>query len=609
MTQPRQILLIHQRAPGDTVVMTALVRDIAAAYPGKFRIAVQTNAQELWKHNPHIVPAPPKPVGWEHIQLDYGAGITDQKYEPVHFLSYFHRDFERKAKVRVPVGLPYPDLHLGPDEQQPLIQGRYWVLLAGGKRDFTTKIWEAEKFQAVVRDLRLLGLRVVQVGGRHAHHIQPALTDVLDWVGKTSLREMMRIIRHADGVICPITCAMHMAAAFQRPCVTLAGGREAWWWEAYVRQNKGLPHADQLAVPHKYLHTIGLLGCCETHGCWRNKVVKINNDKSLCFQPVYKVRQTVPKCLDLITASHVVEAVMQYYRDGTLPPIDVDPAELVVLPATPRPPGAARELSPGTAASPIPVVLSPPHHITPQRMAEAATRQPSPLDDPLLGGCLTFCVHLRGGPERSDQHHRVLSNLLGTVPAERRELFVGTSGAGGRTLDMLQELQRRGELTRHVALPAQTGSYQVMQALFQLPCATRWVWWFEDDALVRDPEWLKKFGALILQAPVAQFVGLPQTARLPAAIWKLWSQRSWHKHRPARTARGPAAPNGDIAHFPHPSCWAATAAAIRTCCVPDLATGLPAATMAAQLGEQFYQGGCELQAFNRQRELILLPIP
>ena len=39
---PQKLVLIHKRAPGDTLVLTALVRDIALAHPGKFRIDVDT---------------------------------------------------------------------------------------------------------------------------------------------------------------------------------------------------------------------------------------------------------------------------------------------------------------------------------------------------------------------------------------------------------------------------------------------------------------------------------------------------------------------------------------------------------------------------------------
>lgn len=327
---PQKLVLTHHRAPGDIVVMTSLVRDIMLAHPGKFLIDVETSAMDIWKHNPYLTPLRGKrkkqtPADVRYIQMDYGRGIRDQNYEPVHFLAYFHRDFERKFNVKVPLVLPYPDLHLSPAERDvPLIHGRYWVVISGGKSDFTAKVWEAARMQQVCERLGDLGLGAVQVGSNDTGHWHPPMEgdNVVNLTAQTNLRDLIRLIYHSDGVICGITCAMHIAAALHRPCVVLAGGREAWWWEAYVRENKGFGDvADKIKVPHKFLHTIGVLDCCKHHGCWRNKVVSINTDRSLCYHPVMRPNQPVPLCLDMITVDHVMEAVMNYYIDHSLPPI------------------------------------------------------------------------------------------------------------------------------------------------------------------------------------------------------------------------------------------------------------------------------------------------
>lgn len=329
-TKPQKLVLTHNRAPGDVVVLTALVRDVMKAHPGRFQIDVESSAMDIWRHNPNISKLRkkkgPRP-DIKYLQMDYGRGIRDQNYEPVHFMAYFHRDFERKMNVKVPLTEPYPDLYLSKEEKKvPIVNGRYWVVISGGKSDFTAKVWEGARMQQVCDHLGDAGLGVVQVGGNDTGHWHPPMKGdhVVDMVGRTNLRDLMRLIHHSDGVICGVTCAMHMAAGLQRPCVCVAGGREAWWWEAYVRENKGLaPVADRIKVPHKFLHTIGTLDCCKHHGCWKNKVVSINNDKSLCYHPVMQPNQAVPLCLDMITADHVMEAVMEYYEDKTLPPIQV----------------------------------------------------------------------------------------------------------------------------------------------------------------------------------------------------------------------------------------------------------------------------------------------
>lgn len=342
--KPQKLVLTHNRAPGDIVVLTGLIRDVMRAHPGRFQIDVNTSAMDIWRHNPYVSALRkkkgPRP-DVKYIQMDYGRGIRDQNYEPVHFMAYFHRDFERKMNIKVPLLEPYPDLYLSDEEKQHApVRGRYWVVISGGKSDFTAKVWEAAKMQQVCEQLGDLGLGAVQVGGNDSGHWHPPMRgdNVINLTGRTNLRDLMRLIHHSDGVICGITCAMHIAAGLHRPCVCIAGGREAWWWEAYVRENKGLaPVADRIKVPHQFLHTIGSLDCCKHHGCWKNKVVSINNDKSLCYHPVMKPNQPVPLCLDMITVDHVMEAVMQYYVDRTLPPITSNnekPAAVAVPPAT-----------------------------------------------------------------------------------------------------------------------------------------------------------------------------------------------------------------------------------------------------------------------------------
>lgn len=133
-------------------------------------------------------------------------------------------------------------------------------------------------------------------------------------------------ILHADGVICGVTFQMHVAAACQVPCVVLGGGREEPWWEDYSNDWGAFgPDCSSVLVPHRYLHTNGMLDCCRVKGCWKQRVQPLGDnskfDKSLCQMPVQgEAGQLVPKCLDLIETDMVVESAMWYYEMGYLPP-------------------------------------------------------------------------------------------------------------------------------------------------------------------------------------------------------------------------------------------------------------------------------------------------
>ncbi len=315
------LVLNHHRAPGDIVTMTALVRDIHVAYPGRFRVSVQTSCPELWYGNPYVVPRrKSEPAKW--VQLSYGEGIGRSARENIHFLTAWHHNLAKQTGIEVPLTLPKPDLHLKPSEEARIVDGRYWLILAGGKTDFTTKHYVYARHQKVVDALRGMGIAVVQGGSADRGHYHPRMAGALDLVGKTTLREFMRLIAQADGVICTITAAMHIAAAFDRPCVITGGGREAWWWEGYTNDNQFGPVASgKVKVPHRYIHTIGLLDCCKTRGCWLNKVTSDEKDekRSYCRRPkAVEGGQRVPECMAMISPQNVIEGVVSYYADGTL---------------------------------------------------------------------------------------------------------------------------------------------------------------------------------------------------------------------------------------------------------------------------------------------------
>lgn len=323
MPDKEAIVCVHTQhaAPGDLVVMSAFIRDLATQFGDRFTVDVETHHKEIWRNNPHITKASRKSA--KYHTLTYGHFLRTISQHPYHYLTSFYRNFQEITGIRVPVRFPYGDLHLSEEEKEPLVSGRYWVVLNGGKSDFTVKIWSYTRVQQVVDRLRDYGIGCVQTGAAFESHRHGVLDNCLSTVGTSNLRDMMRLIYHADGVLCPVTAAMHMAAAFQKPCVVWGGGREHWWWEAYVNSDQNfLEGSGKLKVEHRYLHTLGLLDCCPTDkGCWLNKVVQSEEDrgKRYCKLPVQEPGgQWIPECMRLITVDHVVDAVLSYYTDGLL---------------------------------------------------------------------------------------------------------------------------------------------------------------------------------------------------------------------------------------------------------------------------------------------------
>ena len=54
MTQ--NIILKSFQSPGDIVMLTAAIRDLHRAYPGRFTTDVRTSAEAIWEHSPYLTP-------------------------------------------------------------------------------------------------------------------------------------------------------------------------------------------------------------------------------------------------------------------------------------------------------------------------------------------------------------------------------------------------------------------------------------------------------------------------------------------------------------------------------------------------------------------------
>jgi len=308
-----------------------MIRDLHRAHPGMFETAVSTapGAEHVFYENPDIsaIASRHKPVKNHKMFSAHYPLIRQCNQQRKHFLWGFIEDINKRMHLGVKLTEFRPALYMSDAEKEtPPFPQPYWVFLSGGKGDFKTKIWDQHYWQEVIWKTADR-IRWVQCGGGSRNHIRHTPKDgvLANVVGKTSLREFIKIIYHAEGVACVITAAMHIAAAFNKPCVVIAGGREPWWWEAYTEQNRLVnmrfsdaawkPPAGDDFVEHKFLHTIGQLPCCQCHGCWKKKVTET---KDRCKRPVSQNGATIPECKAMIKPDMVVDSIYDYFRDGVI---------------------------------------------------------------------------------------------------------------------------------------------------------------------------------------------------------------------------------------------------------------------------------------------------
>ena len=313
---PRKLILCNYQSPGDIVMLTAAVRDLHAAYPGKFLTDVRTPCGQLWENNPYLATIADDDATAERIECHYPL-IHSSNQLPHHFVQGFTSHLSDRLGLAIKTTAFKGDIHLAPREKAWTSQVReilkidvpFWVVAAGGKFDYTIKWWSHDRFQAVVDHFRGRIL-FVQVGSAKHHH--PPLRNALNLVGRTDLRQLVRLIYHAAGVLCPVTLHMHLAAAIEvkggrpknRACVVVAGGREPPHWEAY-------PH-------HQFIHTVGSLLCCDNGGCWKARTEPLGDGdaKDAPDSRCVSVVNHLPKCMDMITPNEVIARIERYMDGG-----------------------------------------------------------------------------------------------------------------------------------------------------------------------------------------------------------------------------------------------------------------------------------------------------
>jgi ADP-heptose:LPS heptosyltransferase len=321
----KKIILNCFLSPGDIMMLTATVRDLHKAHPGKFITYVHTACNQIWENNPNIIiynDKDPETYSATKIICKYPL-IHQSNTSAYHFIHGFHKFLEEKLQIPIPCTDFKGDIYISDKEKSWMSQveenfkykGKFWIIMAGGKFDFTCKFWAPDYYQEVVDHFKGK-LQFIQCGDKNHYH--PPLKNVINLIGQTDARQFIRLVYHSSGILCPVTFAMHLAAAVpvkddkpkNRPCVVISGGREPVQWEAY-------PH-------HRFLAVNGSLDCCDNGGCWKSRCQKVGDgdekdEKDLCLYPVdINDKLKIPRCMFMIKPKDVIRAIESYYEGNIL---------------------------------------------------------------------------------------------------------------------------------------------------------------------------------------------------------------------------------------------------------------------------------------------------
>lgn len=302
----KRLLLKTHLPPGDIMTLTVAIESLHNQYPGKYLTGVNTLHQEIFHNNPWIT----------KMREDKTVEVINMEYSSIHksnstatsFINGYTEFLAQKLQISIVPIANHPVLYLEDKEKEWISQVQeivgkkipFWIVNAGIKTDFTNKSWPVEYYQEVV-DKTKDRIQWVQIGSQHDTH--PTLKNVINLVGKTSLRELIRLVWHASGGLGPVTLLQHVCAAWERPYMCLVGGREPLQWIQYPVQTT--------------FHTLGQFDCCKTQACWKSRVVKqgrVDDEKnhSLCELPVLGMSRASPRCMVSITPTEVSTVIRKY---------------------------------------------------------------------------------------------------------------------------------------------------------------------------------------------------------------------------------------------------------------------------------------------------------
>lgn len=308
--KPRRVIIRDNLCPGDITVLSAAIRELHLQHPKQFETDVRVNHPSLFEGSSIITTIDDSEEGVEVIEGNYHTGehasINDSSGRPAHFLEAYCEGLSKALGLPVlrPRHWLEPSIYLTDEERGWISQvqeltarpTRYWIINAGTKDDYTTKLWPY--YQQVV-DQTKHAVNWVQIG--LPEHDHKPLGGAIDLIGKTNLRELVRLVYHADGVLCGVTALGHLAhwverkPGVMRQAVIVSGGRESPHWFSYPGQH--------------VFHTIGQLDCCERGGCWRSRTTATpgNGNESLCNHPV----DGSPLCMRSLTPESVSSLILR----------------------------------------------------------------------------------------------------------------------------------------------------------------------------------------------------------------------------------------------------------------------------------------------------------
>ncbi len=303
---PKEILFHNRQRIGDILVFTCAVRDFKKAFP-QIRVNVVSTAKHIWDNNPNIDRSL---ISTEENIIRIGPGILTNASNRLdwHFVNAYRMSIEEKLCISIPQGPTKPDIWLTEEEYNapPITKRPYWIIIIGGEKGWGCKMYPFERWQEFVS--KNPNVLFYQLGNKSDDHPRLQGGNIVDYIGKTEngdtgIRDLFKLFLNAEGSIGLVSFHMHLSAAFNKPCIVVAGAREPARFTRYPG--------------HRYLAMDGCLPCAVDTACW---YCNIDRCKDLVVDKSKKepLDRKLPKCVDIIRPEDLTIALSKYYAGGRL---------------------------------------------------------------------------------------------------------------------------------------------------------------------------------------------------------------------------------------------------------------------------------------------------
>jgi ADP-heptose:LPS heptosyltransferase/glycosyltransferase involved in cell wall biosynthesis len=271
------ILYTMPRSTGDVFISTAVIDGLMKEVPKNAKLYFATDPKyfDILEDNPHIH----KLIPWNQtmITTELTEEVFDLVFTPDTATQYQFSNWVRRGQGRLLAEEFANHCHceLGEysikvDNSHEQFPNDYITFHPGSGKDE----WEARNYvewQEIINNLKDLypSLTIVQVGSSN----EPLYEGAEDWRGKTTVHQLASLIKNSDLHLSIDTFTMHLAAAFNKPLVSLFGSSHAKSTGPWVKDK-----ANSKFILMEAEKKMGCNKACYKHQCKVNKDLPCINE-------------------------------------------------------------------------------------------------------------------------------------------------------------------------------------------------------------------------------------------------------------------------------------------------------------------------------------------